>query len=74
MGEGERALALTQDRRTDNDGAFLGWAVWAVWGQELRRLPAFTEFARRTGMAELWDLHGPPDSCRRVAPREYVCD
>jgi hypothetical protein len=74
LGEPERARILGQDRPSSNDALFFANTIWGPPGRDFRRLPGFAEFARRSGLAELWELHGPPDLCRRVAPREYVCD
>jgi len=74
LGEPERARILAQDRPSSSDALFLANTVWGPAGRDFRRLPGFAEFARRSGLAELWELHGPPDICRRVAPREYVCE
>jgi TolB-like protein/Flp pilus assembly protein TadD len=48
--------------------------LWSPMGQAARRAPGFPAFARKTGLAELWDRHGPPDGCRRASERDYVCD
>jgi hypothetical protein len=63
-----------RERSTGNDAIFFGIALWGVRPLDARRRPGFPEFARRTGLAELWDRHGPPDACRRVAPLDYRCD
>ena len=59
--------------RSENDAPILG-AFWAPVGRAARRSPGFAEFARKIGYADLWDRYGPPDGCRRVAPRDYACD
>jgi hypothetical protein len=35
--------------------------------------PEFPEFARQTGLAALWDVHGPPDRCRKQPSGDYAC-
>jgi hypothetical protein len=37
-------------------------------------VPEFAGFARNTGLAALWDRHGPPDYCSRRANGDYGCD
>jgi tetratricopeptide (TPR) repeat protein len=66
------ALRVVQDRPTGNDAMFLP-LLWGPYGREARQLPQFPEFARRTGLAKLWDRYGSPDLCRRVGPGEYSC-
>ncbi len=73
LGEPARALAVAQEGPTRNDALFYP-RLWAPSGDTARRLPQFAEFARQTGMAELWDQYGPADGCRRVAPGDYVCE
>ena len=73
LGRPELALRVAQDRPTANDAMFLP-LLWLPIGREARRLPEFAGFARKTGLARLWDAHGPPDLCRRVKPGEYACD
>ena len=73
LGEPARALAVAQEGPTRNDALFYP-RLWAPSGDTARRLPQFSEFARRVGLAELWDEYGPPDGCRRVAPGDYVCE
>jgi TolB-like protein len=74
LGEPDKALALVGERPTSNDAVFFGGTIWGLPPHDARRRPGFPEFARRTGLAELWDRHGPPDACRRVAPLDYRCD
>ncbi len=57
---------------TNNDPAVFG-NFWSPVGRAARRAPGFAEFARRIGFADLWERYGPPDGCRRVAPRDYAC-
>ncbi len=57
----------------ENDAVLLR-SFWGPDGRAARRVTAFAEFARKIGFADLWERHGPPDGCRRVAPRDYACD
>ena len=41
---------------------------------EVAGVPEFPEFARRSGLAALWDVRGPPDYCRKNEQGEYVCE
>jgi len=47
---------------------------WGTWGKDARRLPEFSEFARKVGFADLWDRYGAPDVRRRVAAGDYACE
>jgi hypothetical protein len=73
MGQPERALAIVQAAPTGNDSLVYGM-LWGPYGRAARGLPMFPEFARKAGFADYWERHGPPDNCRRVAPRDYVCE
>jgi hypothetical protein len=48
--------------------------LWGPFGKATRALPQFPEFLRRVGLADLWEQHGPPEGCRRLAPRDYACE
>ena len=67
-----RALAITQDTPTNNDSMLLT-PLWDDNQTLARRLPEFAEFARRTGLARLWDTLGPPDLCSKNDKGDYVC-
>jgi hypothetical protein len=41
---------------------------------EGRRIPAFAEYLRRSGIAALWDQRGVPDQCRKLDSGDYTCD
>ena len=73
MGQPERALAIVQAAPTGNDALVYGM-LWGPYGRAARGLPSFPEFARKAGFADYWERHGPPDNCRRVAPRDYLCE
>lgn len=73
MGEPARAIAIVQDRPTSNDAVFMA-LLWSPYGHAVRILPEFPEFARRFGLAEVWDKYGAPEGCRRIAARDYVCE
>jgi TolB-like protein/Tfp pilus assembly protein PilF len=73
LGEPARALELVAPRPTANDATYFGM-LWSPFGKATRALPQFPEFLRRIGLADLWEQHGPPEGCRRLAPRDYVCE
>jgi serine/threonine protein kinase/tetratricopeptide (TPR) repeat protein len=72
LGQTAKALELFEAGPTSNDS--LLWPdLWSPYGRSARTSPAFPEFVRRTGLVDLWEHEGPPDLCRRVGPRDYVC-
>jgi len=73
LGPEARALEIVSSLPADNDVAILA-NLWGPPGRAARRAPGFAEFARKIGFADLWERYGPPDGCRRVAPRDYACD
>jgi hypothetical protein len=73
LGQPERALTLIAQGPTSDDGGLLMY-LWGPEGREVRRLPEFTEFARKVGFAALWDKYGAPDLCKRNAAGDYVCE
>jgi TolB-like protein len=73
LGEPVRALEMMAGRPTSNDATYFG-LLWSPYGKATRALPQFPGFLRRIGLADLWEQHGPPDGCRRVAPRDYACE
>jgi len=62
-----------QQSLTNNDGPFF-FGLWSPYGAAARKLPQFSEFARKVGWAAVWDKYGPPDGCRRVAAGDYACE
>jgi TolB-like protein/Tfp pilus assembly protein PilF len=72
LGDHDAALAMVAERPMNSTA----WhaALWSPRGQAARTSPAFPEFARRVGFAELWDKHGPPDLCRKDANGDYRCE
>jgi tetratricopeptide (TPR) repeat protein len=72
LGRTSQALQLLQAGQTGNDAVVFN-AIWGRYGLAARTSPDFAEFARRSGLADLWEREGPPDLCRRVAPRDYAC-
>ncbi len=66
LGQPERGLAIATEKPTSND-SFVFPFLWGPMGRVARVLPEFSHFARRSGLAELWDTHGPPDQCRKNA-------
>jgi tetratricopeptide (TPR) repeat protein len=73
MGDHARALAVVQDALTSNDAVFMS-LMWSPHGSDVRKLPEFPAFARRIGLAGVWDKYGAPDDCRREASGAYVCE
>jgi hypothetical protein len=73
MDEPARAVAIIQNGITSNDAVFLS-LMWSPYGRNVRALPEFPEFARKIGFADVWEKYGAPDDCRRVAPRDYICE
>jgi TolB-like protein/Tfp pilus assembly protein PilF len=73
MDEPARAVAIIQNGITSNDAVFLS-LMWSPYGRNVRALPEFPEFARKIGFADVWEKYGAPDDCRRVAPRDYLCE
>jgi TolB-like protein/Flp pilus assembly protein TadD len=55
------------------DDAGIGFRVWAPKEAPIRRLPQFSAAASRIGWVDAWEKYGPPDACKRTAPRQYVC-
>lgn len=72
LGQPERALAVAQEKPTRNDTVFLP-SLWTAASRSTRALAQFSAFADRSGLAELWDKTGPPDSCRKETGG-YVCE
>jgi serine/threonine protein kinase/tetratricopeptide (TPR) repeat protein len=72
LGRTGRALEVLEGGPTSND-AMAFPALWGPEGRAARISPAFPEFARRTGLADLWERGGAPDLCHRVGPRDYAC-
>jgi hypothetical protein len=68
----QRALEVAQLGATRSDALFFT-RLWSPGGDAARRLPQFAEFARKTGLAELWDQYGPADGCRRLVSGDYAC-
>ena len=71
-GETGRGLRLMQQAPTTNDAMLMSEifddrTLSAITARE------FPEFARKTGLAALWDAHGPPDRCRKQPSGDYTC-
>jgi TolB-like protein len=73
LGQPARAMDVLEIRPCGNEATFFG-ALWGPYGRSARALPRFSEFARRVGLADLWERQGPPDGCRRLGPRDYACE
>jgi len=73
MGDAERFLQSAATHVSRNEAAFVP-LFWWPGSHAVRRHAAFPDYVRKTGLAELWDVHGAPDSCRRIAPGDYRCE
>jgi len=72
LGDTSRALDLAQEHALASP-MFIA-LLWGPYGRQARTSPEFAEFARKVGLAELWDTQGPPDLCRKDANGDYVCN
>jgi hypothetical protein len=73
LGEPAQALAVAQERITNNDSLIFNW-LWSPHGAAARRLPQFPLFAQKVGWVALWDQFGAPDGFHRRAAGDYACD
>lgn len=71
-GEVGMGLKIAQDKPTANDSMALSEMFRR--NSEVKGAPEFPEFARRSGLATLWDTKGPPDNCRKNDKGDYVCE
>ncbi len=71
-GEVGMGLKIAQDKPTANDSMVLSEMFRR--NSEVSGAPEFPEFARRSGLAALWDVKGPPDHCRKNDKGDYVCE
>lgn len=71
-GEVGLGLKIAQDKPTANDSMALSEMFRK--NSEVKGAPEFPEFARRSGLAALWDVKGPPDYCRKNDKGDYVCE
>jgi TolB-like protein len=71
LGEPAQALAVIRDRETSSQI----WEniLWHPDSRAARRLPEFTDVARKFGYIALWDKFGPPPGCRKSGGA-YACD
>ena len=73
FGQNERALqVILQGPSSDDAGLFI--YLWSPQDRDARRLPAFAQFARKVGFADLWDKYGAPDLCKKNSAGDYVCE
>jgi TolB-like protein len=73
FGQNERALqVILQGPSSDDAGLFI--YLWSPQDRDARRLPAFAQFARKVGFADLWDKVGAPDLCKKSPAGDYVCE
>ncbi len=72
LGAPDDALAMIAARPLNSDA----WhtALWSPRGLGARTSPAFPEFARKVGFAEVWDQYGAPDLCKKNEQGDYVCE
>jgi len=73
LGEPAKALDAILAGPSDSLAAVAN-NLWSPTGRSARTLPEFAEFARKMGLADLWEKYGAPDRCRRVTPRDYACE
>jgi TolB-like protein len=73
LDEPAKALAATLAGPSDSLASIFN-ILWSAHGRSARCLPEFGEFARKMGLADLWEKYGPPDRCHRVAPRDFACE
>lgn len=71
-GEVGWGLKLAQDKPTTNDSMVLSEMFRR--NSEVKGVPEFPEFARKSGLAAFWDMNGPPDYCRKNDKGDYVCE
>lgn len=71
-GEVGWGLTLAQDKPSSNDSMALSEMFRR--NSEVKGAPEFPEFARRSGLAALWDAKGPPDYCRKNDIGDYICE
>ena len=69
----DRALQIIAQGPTSDDAGLFNY-FWSPKRRDVRRLPAFAAFARKIGLAELWDKYGAPDVCQKKAAGDYVCE
>lgn len=72
LGQPQRALALAEQGITSNEAIVLN-PIWDNSGRSVRTLPEFAGFAKKMGLAALWDKRGPPDLCAKNSKGDYVC-
>ncbi|MEO6065907.1 MAG: hypothetical protein ABIP49_09045 [Lysobacterales bacterium] len=71
LGKTSRALALVQEHALASPMFFP--LLWGPYGRAVRTSSEFADFARKIGLAKLWDAEGPPDLCRKDPQGNYVC-
>ena len=69
----ERALQVIGQGSTSDDAGLFNY-LWSPKRRDVRRLPAFAQFARKVGFADLWDRYGAPDLCHKNAADDYLCE
>lgn len=74
LGEHDRALELATNVPLINNTLFMAPLWVRPLGDAAVQSSYFSEFARRTGLADYWDRYGAPDRCRRQADEDYVCE
>ncbi len=71
-GEVGWGLKLAQVGPTTNDAMVLSELFRK--NSEVKGVPEFPEFARKSGLAAFWDVNGAPDYCRKNDKGDYVCE
>lgn len=72
LGDYPRALEWLAQAPTSNDAMAMSALMRGTWPKAFDA-PGFADAVRDTGLAELWDLRGPPDRCTRQANGDWRC-
>ena len=73
FGQTQRALQVIAQGPTTDDAGLFNY-FWSPQRRAMRTAREFSEFARKVGLADVWDRYGPPDGCQRKASGDYVCE
>ena len=72
LGDYPRALEWLAKGPTSNDAMSMSALMRGAWSQAFDAA-GFADAVRAIGLAELWELHGPPDRCTRQANGDWRC-